>query len=330
MRTPKLAARNSSIIVAIVLPLLALHFYAPTQRGLWIETALEFMHVPVFGIVAVGLFALLGRRFQLGTRAAIVAGAIFLLGVASEVAQIPTARDASLEDLFRDVAGGVAGLIGCIAFSRELHSGKTFRLMLLVVAILVLSPAAAPLVSVTLAYMERNQQLPVLISGNQKNAIQFVRRHDTETANIVVGALGGLCILTNAGNGRGPGLAFQDLWPNWSAYSLISILLDNTSDSALEIIVRIHDVEHRSGSQPHDDRYNRQFVLHAGPNTIAIPLSDVASAPSYRTLDVRSIDGMGIFSNDSREDAGLCVYQITLTNAPLSPTVQPQPSAAGS
>ena len=143
----------------------------------------------------------------------------------------------------------------------------------------------------------------------------FVRDHDAETASIFTSALGDQCILTGARKDRGPGLAFQSLWPNWSAHSYISISLDNMSGAALEIVVRVHDTEHRAGSQPHSDRYNRIFVLNEGPNTLAIALEDIVSAPSERTLDIRSIDGMGIFSNDKRRDAGFCVYEIRLNDS---------------
>lgn len=310
--TPKLAARYSSIILAIVLPLLALHFYAPTRRGLWVETAFEFMHVPVFGIVAISLFALLGTRLPLRTKVAIVAGILVVLGLFSEAAQIPTARDASLGDVFRDMAGGIAGLLGCVAFSRELHRGQTFRISLLAATLLVLLPVIVPLASVSLAYMERNRQLPVLFSSNQRHAVKFVRRNDAETTNIVDGVLGRSCLLANARTDRGPGLAFQDLSPNWGAHSLLTISLENTNSAALEIIVRVHDTNHRNGSQPHDDRYNGTFSLTEGPNTLTIALADIASAPSGRALNLRSIDGIGIFSNDKRRDAGFCVYEIRL------------------
>jgi len=246
---------------------------------------------------------------------AIVAGATLLLGVMSEAAQIPIARDASLEDLVRNMAGGIAGLMCCIAFSSEQHYCLGSRVSLLLLAILVILTAAAPFANVTLAYVERYQQLLVLIRSNQNNAMKFVRGPDAETASIVAGASGDQCILVNARKDRGPGLAFRSLWPDWSAHSFITISLENMSSTALEIVVRVHDTKHRAGNQPHGDRYNRIFMLDEGLNTLKIALEDIVSAPSNRTLDIRSIDGMGIFSNDKRRDASFCIYEIRLNES---------------
>jgi hypothetical protein len=305
-------ARGLLSIVAIVAPLLALLLYTPSAHGLWIDTAYNFMHVPVFCAVAIGTFMLVGSRFRVPARVALTSAVVFILGVISEAAQFPTARDASFGDLGRDMVGGAVGIILCLVFSGDSDQGRSTKMILLLVAGLLLTPTLTPLSGVTLAYVERKQQLPILISGDQNHVLKFIRRQDATNVDIVPGASGHSCVLSIARNGRGPGLAFENLWTDWSAYEGIGIELDNPGSEPLDIVVRSHDLMHLEGIQPHSDRYNAPFTLDAGSNTLKIPMRDIRNAPAGRMMNIQRMNGLGIFSNTADSDAKFCVYRIEL------------------
>ena len=312
---PRPTAQQIFFSATIVLPLLTLISYTPSGHGLWIDTAYNFTHVPIFCAVAIGIFMLTRYRFQLSARITLTCIAVFTLSVLSEAAQYPTSRNASFGDLGRDIVGGMVGLIICLVFSRDSILGRSTEVFLLLAAGLLLAPTLVPLSNVSLAYLERKQQLPLLIDGSQHHVLRFIRGQDARTAGVVSGSTGRNCIHTRAEGGSGPGLAFENLWPDWSAYEGINIDLDNPGGAPLEIVVRVHDLQHLEGVQPHSDRYNSTFILDAGPNVLEISMIDIKTAPIGRIMNVGRINGLGIFSNSVREDAGFCVYQIELLRA---------------
>ena len=76
---------------------------------------------------------------------------------------------------------------------------------------------------------------------------------------------------------------------NWRGYRILVLEVFNPSPEGLEVTCRIHDRQHEEGEQRHEDRFNKNFHLRPGWNSIRIDLGEVTRAPVGRTMDLGEI-----------------------------------------
>ena len=266
-------SRRDVSLLAVFLPLVVLHLYRPKASNFWLETFFEWLHVPVFVIVALGLFHALGSWRSNFNKAILAFVAALVLAVLSEAAQIPTSRNASWSDIISNAVGAAIGLLAIPTVT-----GRTkLKFISRTIAIILIVISAIPLIPVSAAYVERNRVFPVIYHGDWPTRGEFMTL-------------------------RGMAIDFRNLYPNWRDYSTLSIDMDVLSDLPFQLTVRVHDKEHLKGSQPYSDRFNKQFDLYPGRNTIDIPLREIESGPTKRLMDLSRVDGLVLFSNQDEEE----------------------------
>lgn len=294
------AVAGLSTVLAL---LLALHLIRPSGGGLWLQTFYEFLHVPIFGIVALALFAATGALSdsRLRQRLALTGAAIFVLGILSEAAQIPGPRDASLDDLASNWLGAGAFLLLAVAAISRQGLEASIRLSCALIGTAMLVLASAELLTVSAAYLERNSRLPVLYSFDAAFGRHFLR---LQNASLEVyrdddDRSWGRVTLQE---GAWPGLIFHDLWPDWRGYDALVLEFRSDGKMPLGVNIRVHDRQHLAHQQPYSDRFNYAVTLKPGTRRIRIPLADIETAPQSRSMDLQKIHGLVIFS--TRGDAG--------------------------
>lgn len=92
------------------------------------------------------------------------------------------------------------------------------------------------------------------------------------------------------------GISLNHFPGDWTGYDTLRYDIFYPGADTLQFTCRIHAREHVRGVQRYADRFNRRFFLKPGWNAIAIPLQDVQKAPQDRTMDMKQIMGMGIFT----------------------------------
>jgi VanZ family protein len=255
------------------MPLVVLHLYRPKVSNFWLETFYEWLHVPVFVIVAIGLFHALGNWRTNVNKAILAFVAALVLAVLSEAAQIPTSRNASWSDIISDATGAAIGLLAIPTVTDRARLKVISR----VIAIILVVITAVPLIQVSAAYVERNSVFPIIYDGDWPTRSEFMTL-------------------------RGMAIDFRNLYPDWRNYSTLSIDLDVLSDLPFQLTVRVHDKDHLRGSQPYSDRFNKRFDLEPGRNAIEIPLGEIESSPRKRVMDLSRVDGLVLFSNQDEEE----------------------------
>ena len=75
------SARRYVSLAAVVATLLVLHFYRPEVSSLWFATFFDWLHVPVFAFVSIGLFHALGEWHSNVNKAILAFGAALVLAV---------------------------------------------------------------------------------------------------------------------------------------------------------------------------------------------------------------------------------------------------------
>jgi hypothetical protein len=281
--------------------LLAVQFASPAPGGVWLRTLYDSLHVPVFGVVAICILYLTPANWGGAKRILATTVAVIALGALSELAQIPTNRDASVNDLIADWLGAAGFVCIALVFARNVSIPRGRRLLLALLGIAFITPPLLPLAKVSAAYVVRTQSLPTLIRFDSPFARVFFRLQNAKL--IPQGSVGpaSASVDIQLGNGPWPGIVFSDLWPNWASYENLVIGIENPGADTLPVNLRVHDREHRR-EQRFRDRFNRTIKLAPGLHVIRISLSEIQDAPDGRQMNLSEIDGLVIFA--TRQEAG--------------------------
>lgn len=291
--------------------LLVLHLYHPPQRGLWAQTFFDSLHVPVFGLIALSLYAAIPNRPH-NRRIILAFMATAVLGILSEAVQIFSARDASLDDLIADLFGAAGFLSVAAAVSGRYSGARGKRILASLLAIALLGWSMFPLAKVSAAYVERNSRVPLLVNFDSASGDLFIYKQNIDFQVVQLPEDDHKVANITFGPGPWPGVTFHDLWPDWRDYSMLIVELSNAGSEPLEINLRVHDQAHLQHDQMHIDRFNTSFTLNPGKHVLQIPLEKIQQSPRDRLMDLSKIEGIIIFGRSSIEKKSFYVHEISL------------------
>jgi VanZ family protein len=300
------------LLVAVVL--------APIPGGTrWIGALHDTAHGPIFGCVALLLLMAMRRGARAGrmrpwTQYAAAFCGSALLGVATELVQIPVGRDATFSDAALDVLGALAFLALFAAFDPALQQARALRsrIVLGLIAVPLLLVVVSPGVNAATAYARRADRFPVLADFSTRFDDYFI--HPQWSVLTLAAAAreyarydGERALRVQFQPGPYPGVDFPEPAPDWSGYTTLALDITNPHSSPFELLLRVHDASH---TKYYEDRFNK--VLRVAPRTRAtlrVPLEEIRSAPQGRTMDMRRITDVLFF----RTDASAAVPDIYVT-----------------
>jgi hypothetical protein len=294
--------------------LLAAVVFAPVPGNTrWITTLHDTAHAPIFGCLAV-LSLFLVRAWGPFRSASIprqyLAALVLttLLGVATEVAQLVTGRDASFADIGRDVLGAAAFLVLHAAFKRQMSLGIVSAVLLLVIL-------SAPLARAALEYRAREHRFPVLADfsrqldpyflGQNRAAVElvpmperWVTTKDETTLRVLFA------------KEPYPGIEISEPAPDWRQYSTMALDLTNPTEAEVRVVLWVSDAQH---NYEYADRLNK--VLRIAPQTRTverIALTEVENAPGTRRMDLSRMANIAVFRAEPRDGRELYVSRVWL------------------
>jgi hypothetical protein len=272
----------------------------PEQTRFW-EDIYHAGHVPLFGLVAISLLGLFQaggaslnrpRTWWLAFTLAVV------LGGTTEVLQLlQPGRGASFWHFLRDVAGAASFLLvaGTVRwkdrFAGPIRSAGG-RALAWTGVFLMLSAAGFNLAMTVAMYGERDMAFPTLfaLDGSWWER-PFIQTDDSvltphaRPAHMAVPLDEPLARL-DLKPGTYPGVAFNELYPDWRGARTLMLTIVSDLDQPLRLTIRVNDAQH---DNRFDDRFNRTLLVRPGVNRIVIPLDDVRRAPDRREMDMRHI-----------------------------------------
>jgi hypothetical protein len=304
--------------------LLALHSTSITATSFLWRSLYNFSHVPLFGAVALLIWAMLlnlpGIRSRGRTTIYLLTFAsVMLLAAGSEWMQVHGPRDADFWDFARDVVGAFCVLALLASFDGALRKQapwkrRNFRRKVRTGAAILLLIAFIPVAIWLESYRRRSAQMPMLMRFDSGWELKFV---DANGAWLeLVPTPSGWVEMERERVGkvsfsafRFPGLIFREPFPDWTPYSSFSLELYSELSHPVDIVLRIDDAY---ANQYVEDRFNLRVTLQPGPNLIRFPLDDVRTAPETRTMDLSAIDMMVLFAVHPEEPFFIYVADMKL------------------
>jgi hypothetical protein len=275
----------------------------PTEAGRTLENA---GHLPLFLMVTLSvLFVLRERPGFTGARLYVLAGLAGIgAGFLSEVIQRPLRRDASWEDVLADAVGAICGLAVYALFDRRSGLQRWHRILAVLVAITCMAIYVAPIVTMTRAYLHRNGQFPVLADFQSRIEL-FWTRNIGVRREIVDGALAVHFVTDET-----PGVSFYEPVPDWRAYKILVLDVENAAAEPLNLGVRVHDRKH---NWTFNDRYNRSYDLAGRERrTLRIRLDDIRHGPRSRLMDMARISDITLFRDKKSGSRELRIHAMRL------------------
>jgi VanZ family protein len=303
---------------------LAIHLAGGSSTSSFWRELNNFGHVPLFGIIALSMFAtflnLPGIRARRRTTIYLLTlAAVLLLAAVSEWMQVYGPRDADLGDFVRDLAGAVCALSILATFDGKLleqepWKRQRFRRMVRAAAATLLLVAFIPVAMWMESYRRRSARMPMLMRFDSRWELRFIEHNGAELQlapppgeweQIARDRVGKVTFAA----GRFPGLVFREPYPDWTPYTYFSLDLYSELDRPMDIVLRIDDAHSNKWVE---DRFNLRMTLQPGANLIRFPLEEMRTAPKTRKMDLSAVSMMVLFAVRPEEPCTLYLADMKL------------------
>jgi hypothetical protein len=266
--------------------------FAPVQtNNLWWREAINSGHTVLFFFLSFIIYPQVKARAPNSTVLIIyfyvlVIGLLF--GIVIEILQTLVQREASLNDLYGNFFGLMAGICLHAAFTvKKMHHQKMIAVLLVLASAGFLLLGITPLMQLSWHYLERANAFPEIIDFDSSWSSSFMHYDE----------------------GRYPGVSIIEPEPDWSGYSKLRVSIHSVSERDINLVLRIHDKTH---NQEHADRFNMKLLARPGFNEFQIPLNMIRQGPVERELDMKNIAGIIVFSSRAEDWAQVQVGNLSL------------------
>jgi len=280
------------IIILALFALLAFVPFGSSANPVALAKTMDAGHVFAF-ILLSGLIYLAVEPYG-KWRAQIISAVIsVLLVVIVELVQPFVGRTASFADVQMGLLGLFLALSAMIVWRSQLH--QLLKITHLLLFVLTLAWVVQPAWGEWRAVWLRDQQFPVLgvfESGLEKRLWKAHGRGTSISFSDKHTIVGASSLKIETSGDAWSGVRYEAGDRDWRGYQYLNIELYNAG-APFMLNIRIDD-----GlliSPGYGDRYNGQFKVDAGANTILIPLFEVASGPKSRMLALDHVRKMILF-----------------------------------
>ncbi len=221
--------------------------------------------------------------------AALIAAFVALF---SELSQIPSGRDASVEDLLLDLCGIAAGQL----FRAANSNYKTRRLSLRAFGLLLLAAATFNSGYLFLAVMNARVNFPLLAGFETKLELRLT---EPKSATVALAKApdhwrhnGKAALVIPQGRSQYEGVSLFGFPSDWRVYKTLSLIIATESASEGRVSIRVNDAKH---NYHFNDRFNLSLSVSRRATVVKIPMVDIRNGPSSRRIELNNIQELMIF-----------------------------------
>lgn len=212
---------------------------------------------------------------------------VVLLSLLIEAIQAQVGRQATWQDGLRNLIGAWLGLFWGQSASRCIWLGRLGATLLLLWQL-------HGLVQVAIDHWQRLERFPVLSDFESRRQLADWGGNIEQVQDPV--AQGKFSLALHLGTERYSGGGLNNLVGDWRGYDYLRFELYHPGDEALPLTLRINDTQHDRSEGLFEDRFNQRLWAQPGWNSYRIALEDVRNAPKGRSMNLASIQRLGIFS----------------------------------
>lgn len=265
-----------------------------TTINLWWREALNSSHVILFFFVSVTLhFLFSARSFFTSAVANHVAVLVvgLLIGVGIEILQGVLQREASVDDLFKNLLGILSGLSFVVLTQQKRLRNKIISGF---VSASFLLSGIAPLFQISWGYLQREKTFPIITAFEEEWFSRFVHLSDAEFVGVTKLAIedGEKFHQIRFDPEKYPGVEVIEPEKNWSTYHTLQFQVYSNNVVDIILVLKIVDDIH---NQDYNDRFNQRFIIRPGLNEIIVNLQQIRDAPVSRELDLTNVSGVQLF-----------------------------------
>lgn len=217
---------------------------------------------------------------------------VILLSLAIEAIQSQVGRQANWQDGLRNLIGAWLGLFWGQSASRRVWLGRLGASLLLLAQL-------NGLVQVGLNHWQRLERFPLLSDVESERQLADWSGNIERVSEPV--AQGEFSLALHLGTERYSGGGLDNVEGDWRGYNYLSFELYHSGKEPLPLTLRINDSQHDRGDGRYEDRFNQRLWAQPGWNRYRIPLEKVQSAPEGRSMNMASIQRLGIFATQLSE-----------------------------
>lgn len=285
------------VLLLFVIPLFFIG--GPSQYSLEIYRRLWDLGHP--GFFAILSFLLIGYGVIKHYRHFVIAFLLVFIGsIAIEKLQTYVGRTASWFDILFNLSGF---LLGGIFLAKNYKQ----KLIVIIVATIGLLPGLWKVFKSVMLCWTLWQQFPVLLDGNSPwegrawgSAIKLQQ---------IPGQSGYLLAFDGKAYHSADMMGFMQ---SWQGYRSLTIELENLSNDAFNLTLRISDKRHERSNQEYTDRFNGRLLIQPGKQTVQINLTDVETAPRNRKMDLDEIYLLKLFLSQDDKPHRVKLHKIYL------------------
>ena len=240
------------------------------------------------------------NRIEAMKRSVIILGVLLLAGFLTEALQLLVGRNFEMKDVLNDMLGAFAGLL--IPWLRAKNNTGRFILLVTVFVCLVVFSQRSLLHEVV-RVLRLQQDFPVLSDFESSYQLE---RWGSDLARLSLSESnvrnGKFSMRVDLSPGKYPGITLKRLRRNWEGYQFIGFSIYLDAEYPVDFVIKVYDRQHPDSGYDNQDRFNGRLQLHPGWNDILLPLHLIARAPAERSMNMKQIVSLSLFTVNLKHD----------------------------
>jgi uncharacterized membrane protein HdeD (DUF308 family) len=253
-------------------------------------------HLGLFGtLTALSFWALRDRcrKWRPWSIHCTVLGTVLVVGAVTEWVQAMVGREASWEDVGRNLVG--AFLISAFFNPALPPLTRSLRHGLQAAALASLLWAVVPVMRTSYDEYQRYQQFPTLSDFTTRfERDRWVATYgsNAEINTDLMGQTGRKSLKVYLGSDLYSGIILSSPFRDFGQYERLHFRILNTATHALDMTCRINDLAHNN---EWNDRFSRPFDLQPGWNTLTFTVDEIRRAPRDREMKMSQVRVLMLF-----------------------------------
>ena len=304
------------VLLTVAILSIAAHRIFPERPSALLDALVHSLHGPGFAAVTIFIYLVVDKKSGV-IRPYLLTGCMaMLIGIASEIAQIPGSRDAQFSDLVVDGVGIMAALASIAYFDKYIIAvtQRGFRPFIGVVAATALGATFLPTLWFGYAFIMQGRAMPSLLSFEYQWESATYHQSENYRPTLIPkpeGWPGATSTVAYAReNGRWGTLIRLKPFPDWRGYSLLTFVAQSMSDDEFELDIDLLNM--RAPGEKESNRFKTNVSVSTTPKRYVLLLDELRSKQENSSLDKQFVQSLTFSASHPGQGIEMLIDDIRL------------------